>query len=286
VAQRIGLVTGVDPGSLLRGENPLRALDGSIFTKDTRPPKGSADQEAIDQAVFILKAAIASSKEARYDDGSRDRDHDSLKFDHSSQFIIKFQEWIAHTMAEMRAEEPFWKMLFGSWKDYQPEEGSVQRFRPKHAFKRREKPDKGKRRKRDETYRELWDIRRLMIQRTKAKIFCEAQPPGTAAKLLERLGTAHDVSGDGELMLFSFPNDPLEAKKFLGELEKAWIRFAKSRGLLDAQEIRKLTNAERYTLDRVVLFQAALERLAQARAPLVLPAAAAVLSKEKRKNRS
>jgi transcriptional regulator with XRE-family HTH domain len=268
-AQRIAAATGVASGSLLRNEKPLRAWNGSTVNSNTEPPNGSAGDKAIARAVFLLQTAINCAKEA-----APDRDRSKL-------FLIMFEEWLADAVIKLRVDGPFLKPFFESW----PDEALVQRFRPTIALDKRSKTTSIEDR-RPKTYRHLEGVRRLVIQRTKAEIFCEAQPPRIAAKLLDRLGTARDVSGDGELMLFSFPNDPLEAKKFLGELEKAWIRFAKSRGLLDAQEIRKLTNAERYTLDNVVLFQAALERLAQARAPLVLPAAAAVLSKEKRKNRS
>jgi plasmid maintenance system antidote protein VapI len=246
MAQRIAAVTGVATASLILDQNPLRAWDGSVFGPDSRPPKGSADNHEIEEAAFFLRAAIQATTQV------------SSRRDHSRQFLLMFSSWLVGAMAELASEEQFWRALFGSWSDYQPNEGTLQRFTPRHTGKLN-------------VYLDLWGMRWLMIQRAMAQIFCEEQPKAVAGRLRRYIGGALDLDGVGQLNLFRFPKEPLDAERFIHELESAWVRFAKKRGLLGKHEARGLTNEERWKAEKEILFKEALQRLALAKAPLAEP---------------
>jgi hypothetical protein len=110
MARRIQESTGVSAGSLIRGEDPLRAWDGSTFTAETRPPKGTLDEAGRKNLVVLITKALSASESAKYN------------VDRSAEFYVMFLQWLETAMRDIRAEESFWERLFESWLELEPDE--------------------------------------------------------------------------------------------------------------------------------------------------------------------
>jgi hypothetical protein len=110
MARRIQESTGVSAGSLILGEDPLRAWDGSTFTAETRPPKGTLDEAGRKNLVILITKALSASESAKYNE------------DRSAEFYVMFLQWLETAMRDIRAEESFWKRLFESWLELEPDD--------------------------------------------------------------------------------------------------------------------------------------------------------------------
>jgi transcriptional regulator with XRE-family HTH domain len=261
MAQRMAAVTGVDFGSLLTNESPLLAWNCEPLNHET-PLQPNIDEKDIERVVFLVSALIAAAREAKH---SRSR-----------SLLLGLEEWVRDAARAFNVEEPFWKRLFGSWEKFEPDEAALQRFWPRSAVN-------GKADSRHLTYGHLADMRGHLIARTKAEIFCQAQPKSRAAKLRGHLGKNRGLPADEHLKSFRLPEDPLERSKLAYDLEESWTRFAQTRGVLQKGEARGLTSKERSDLDRDFLLPEALARLAEAQTPLAESSVFVAFSRETRK---
>jgi hypothetical protein len=110
MARRIQQLTGVSAGSLIRGDDPLCAWDGSMFTAETRPPKGALDEAGRKNLVILITKALLASKSAKYN------------VDRSAEFYVMFLQWLEKAMRDVGAEKSFWKRLFESWLELEPDD--------------------------------------------------------------------------------------------------------------------------------------------------------------------
>jgi transcriptional regulator with XRE-family HTH domain len=207
-AQRIAFATGVSVGSLIMDQNPLRASDGSVFTNATRPHTGESSEDSIKDAVFLLRAAIESSRKA----GPRERR------DLSQSFLVMFKEWLGRAMADLDAERPFWNQLLESWTEFEPDESIFHQFNPNAITLGRT----GKQRidQKFDEYAKLWSGRRAKVWKERIDILCE-QLSGTESKTLRRYLEKRDTSG-------LQPRTPKQQERWVNLDRKAHANFAKT----------------------------------------------------------
>jgi hypothetical protein len=195
MAQRIALATGVSSASLLlnsaspllnRHRQPLLDWDNKPVTSETKPPARPVSEKEIQDMRFFLKAAIEAAKQSKVRGRLKDR---------STEFSIMLREWIQRTIRDLGAEESFWKLLFGSWREFNPDERTVHLFNPNvhqrdgHSRSRKRQRLSGIRAQLlhgPETrgiYIELWNSRNRLIEAAKTDILCEVLPKKDAVKL-------------------------------------------------------------------------------------------------------
>jgi len=189
-------------------QDPLSSWDGKPFTSATRPPAGGASQDAINKAIFLLTAAIRSSREA----GTRQRR------DLSESFLVMFNDWLSRAMADLNAEAPFWKQIFESWVEFEPDESIFHQFNPNAITLGRT----GKQRidQKFDEYARLWSDRQAKVRKERIDILCD-QLSGTESKTLRRHLESRGTSG-------LRPRTPKQQERWANLDRKAHANLAKS----------------------------------------------------------